>query len=79
MQRLIIVGRRTDRNIYDFLRRTYADDPRVAVMIDRRISYDRRRQLRDDISRNQRKVNRRARWEIDEEIRLHGHAIVEWP
>jgi hypothetical protein len=24
-------------------------------------------------------VNRRARWEIDEEIRLHGHAIVEWP
>src|SRR5262245_66467779 len=70
---LFIVARRHPE-LYDYLTTRFADDARVAVILDRRLAARRRRAL--PAAAERRRANRRTRPEIDEQLRTTSLAIV---
>ena len=71
---MFIVGR-VRRALHDSLRRTFADDDFVQVVLDRRIAERRRRRSRPRKT-ERRQAERRARREIDTQLRTRGYAVV---
>lgn len=63
------------RALYDSLRRTFADDDFVQVVLDRRIAERRRRRARPRQT-ERRGAPRRAQREIDTQLRARGYAVV---
>ena len=63
------------RALYDSLRRTFADDDFVQVILDRRVAERRRRRARPRPS-ERRRTERRVQREIDTQLRTRGYAVV---
>ena len=70
---LFIVARRHPE-LYDYLSARFTDDAKVAVVLDRRLAPRRRRAL--PAAAERRRVDRRARPEVDEQLRATSLAIV---
>src|SRR2546430_4174417 len=70
---LFIVARR-HHELYDYLSARFTDDAKVAVVLDRRLAPRRRRAL--PAAAERRRVDRRARPEVDEQLRATSLAIV---
>lgn len=71
---MFIVGR-SRRALHDSLRRTFADDDFVQVVLDRRVAERRRRRARPRKT-ERRQGERRAQREIDEQLRARAYAVV---
>ncbi len=71
---LFIVGPER-RALYDSLRRTFANDDFVQVVLDRRTAERRRRRPRGRDS-ERRQAERRAEREIDRQLGVRGYAVV---
>ena len=71
---MFIVGRGR-RALCDSLRRTFADDDFVQVVLDRRVAERRRRRARPRKT-ERRQAQRRARRDIDTQLRARGYAVV---
>jgi hypothetical protein len=63
--------------LYEELRERFADDPKVIVILDRRVAERRRRVEPVPVERRQR--DRRTRPEVQEELRTSQYAIVTLP
>jgi len=74
--RMFIVARRHPE-LYDYLSARFADDASVAVVLDRRLAPRRRRAL--PAAAERRRADRRARPDIDEQLRATSLAIVTAP
>jgi chromosome segregation ATPase len=74
--RLFVVARR-DPELYGYLRARFADDAGISVVLDRRIETRRRRAL--PAAAERRRVDRRMRPEIDEQLQTTSLAIVGAP
>jgi predicted amidophosphoribosyltransferase len=72
-QYLIIVARER-RDLYDYLRRAFAREPAVLVMLERRISERRKAAAERPLER--RRKDRRHRPEIDADLRRFGFAVA---
>jgi hypothetical protein len=70
---MFIVARRHPE-LYDYLSTRFADDPNVTVVLDRRLTPRRRRAL--PAAAERRRVDRRARPEVDEQLRATSLAVV---
>ena len=70
---LFIVARRHPE-LYDYLSTRFADDGRVAVILDRRLAPRRRRAL--PAAAERRRADRRTRPEVDEQLRASSLAVV---
>jgi chromosome segregation ATPase len=70
---LFIVARRHPE-LYEYLSARFADDASVAVVLDRRLAARRRRAL--PAAAERRRTDRRARPEIDEQLRATSLAVV---
>jgi hypothetical protein len=70
---MFIVARRHPE-LYDYLSTRFADDPNVTVVLDRRLKPRRRRAL--PAAAERRRVDRRARPEVDEQLRATSLAVV---
>ena len=68
-----IVARRHPE-LYDYLSARFADDPNVTVVLDRRLATRRRRAL--PAAAERRRVDRRLRPEVDEQLRAMSLAVV---
>src|SRR5262249_6573617 len=83
---LFIVARRHPE-LYDYLTTRFADDARVAVILDRRLAARRRRPLPAAAERRRalpaaaerRRADRRTRPEVDEQLRTTSLAVVTAP
>jgi len=73
---LFIVARRHPE-LYDYLSTRFADDARVAVILDRRLAPRRRRAL--PAAAERRRADRRTRPEVDELLRTTSLAVVTAP
>ena len=73
---MFIVARRHPE-LYDYLSGRFADDTSVAVILDRRQAPRRRRAL--PAAAERRRVDRRSRPEVDEQLRATALAIVAAP
>lgn len=71
---MFIVGR-SRRALHDSLRRTFADDDFVQVVLDRRVAERRRRRARPRKT-ERRQGERRAQREIDKQLRARAYAVV---
>jgi hypothetical protein len=71
---VFIVGR-SRRALHDSLRRTFADDDFVQVVLDRRVAERRRRRARPRKT-ERRQGERRAQREIDKQLRARAYAVV---
>ena len=72
MQMFIVARRHPE--LYDYLSAQFADDPTVTVVLDRRLASRRRRAL--PAAAERRRIDRRWRPEIDEQLRATPLAIV---
>jgi chromosome segregation ATPase len=70
---MFIVARRHPE-LYDYLSARFADDPSVTVVLDRRLAPRRRRAL--PAAAERRRVDRRTRPEVDEQLRATSLAVV---
>jgi septal ring factor EnvC (AmiA/AmiB activator) len=70
---MFIVARRHPE-LYDYLSTRFADDPNVTVVLDRRLTPRRRRAL--PAAAERRRVDRRARPEVDEQLCATSLAVV---
>ncbi len=70
---MFIVARRHPE-LYDYLSARFADDPSVTVVLDRRLAPRRRRAL--PAAAERRRVDRRARPDVDEQLRATSLAVV---
>jgi hypothetical protein len=75
IRRLLFIVGPDRRALYDSLRRTFADDDFVHVVLDRRVAERRRRRPRPRRG-EQRQAERRAQLEIDRQLRARGYAVV---
>jgi len=73
---LFIVARRHPE-LYDYLSTRFAEDARVAVILDRRLGARRRRAL--PAAAERRRADRRTRPEVDEQLRTTSLAVVTAP
>jgi FtsZ-binding cell division protein ZapB len=73
---LFIVARRYPE-LYDYLSARFADDANVAVVLDRRLGPRRRRAL--PAAAERRRAERRARPDVDEQLRATSLAVVTAP
>lgn len=71
--RLFVVARR-DPELYGYLRARFADEAGITVVLDRRVEARRRRAL--PAAAERRRVDRRSRPEIDEQLRTTSLAVV---
>jgi hypothetical protein len=75
VKRLLFIVGESRRDFYDSLKRTFAGDDTVQVMLERRVSE--RRGARDRAGTSERRQSeRRARREIERQIRARGYAVV---
>ncbi len=72
-QYLIIVARER-RDLYDYLRRAFAREPAILVMLERRIADRRKAAATRPLDR--RRKDRRHRPELDADVRRFGFAIA---
>jgi septal ring factor EnvC (AmiA/AmiB activator) len=70
---MFIVARRHPE-LYDYLSTRFADDPNLTVVLDRRLTPRRRRAL--PAAAERRRVDRRSRPEVDEQLRATSLAVV---
>jgi chromosome segregation ATPase len=70
---VFIVARRHPE-LYDYLSTRFADDPNVTVVLDRRLTPRRRRAL--PAAAERRRLDRRSRPEVDEQLRATSLAVV---
>ena len=70
---MFIIARRHPE-LYDYLSTRFADDPNVTVVLDRRLTPRRRRAL--PAAAERRRVDRRSRPEVDEQLRATSLAVV---
>ncbi len=70
---MFIVARRHPE-LYDYLSTRFADDPNVTVVLDRRLAPRRRRAL--PAAAERRRVDRRSRPDVDEQLRTTSLAVV---
>lgn len=75
MARHIFIVSRSHRDLYEFLAKQFVDDPNVRVIYDRRTG-DQRQESPETTSFDRRYRDRRARPEVDEELRSRSHAII---
>jgi hypothetical protein len=75
IQRLLFIVDGSRRPFYDSLRRTFAGDDTVQVLLNRRVADRRRKEPRTRPSERRQK-ERRAQREIDRQIRARGYAVV---
>jgi hypothetical protein len=74
MGRTVFVVSRRDADLYHYLRERFGSDTAVEVILDRRVSERRQRQIPHSTER--RHVDRRRRPDVDVELRTRSHAIV---
>ena len=75
VQRLLFIVAERRRPLYDSLRRTFAGDDTVQIVLNRRIA-DRRRKKPRTRTSERRQKERRAQREIDRQIGARGYAVV---
>jgi len=73
MARKLIIVARQHRDLYDYLRKRFAE-PRIEVILDRRRGERRRQTV--PVGRERRRRDRRSRWDIDARLRSRSHVIV---
>ncbi len=73
--RLLFIVDGSRRPLYDSLRRTFAGDDTVEVVLNRRVADRRHKEPRARTS-ERRQRERRAKREIDRQIRARGYAVV---
>jgi hypothetical protein len=74
MGRTVFVVARQHGELYQYLRERFASDIAVEVVLDRRLTQRRQRQLCPEIER--RHGDRRCRPEADVELQSRSHAII---
>lgn len=74
IRHLVFIVARDHRNLYESLRRTFADDDTVQVLLDRRRSE--RRQRAAEGRSEQRRQHRRARTDLQAQLEARGYALV---
>ena len=75
VQRLLFIVDERRRPLYDSLRRTFAEDDTVQIVLNRRVA-DRRRKKPRPRKSERRQKQRRAQREIDRQIDARGYAVV---
>lgn len=73
-QRLVFIVARNHRDLYESLRRTFADDDTVQVLLDRRQGERRQRPAEGRTER--RRHNRRGRRDLQAQLESRGYALV---
>ncbi len=76
VQRLLFIVARDRRDFYDSLRRTFAGDDTVQVMLERRVADRRGARARSAGGGERRSQERRARREVERQIAARGYAVV---
>jgi hypothetical protein len=76
IRRLLFIVKSTRPEFYESLRRTFRGDDTVQVVLDRRRGDRRRRRNGRKTGREQRAGERRAKLEIERQIRTRGYAVV---
>lgn len=81
MARHIYVVGRAHRDLYEFLSKQFEDDGNVKVILDRRLAERRlsNRLSATPITERRRRVDRRSRPLVDEELKSRSHAVVSLP
>ena len=74
-RRLVIVGR-TSPVVYASLKKMFASNPSVRVILDRRVRPDRRHTRLAPMAVERRRAERRVRPEIDDLLKHPGRAVV---
>jgi hypothetical protein len=74
MPRHLFIVSRDHQELYTYLTERFADDPKVSVILDRRVGE--RRRVSVPVAVERRQADRRQRPEIDAEIRTRSYAIV---
>jgi hypothetical protein len=77
MGRTVFVVARPHAELYQYLRERFASDTAVEVILDRRFTQRRQRQLWHQTER--RHGDRRCRPEVDIELQSRSHAIITMP
>jgi hypothetical protein len=77
MGRTLFIVSRQHPDLYAYLRERFATDTAVEVILDRRVGERRKRDVRPEV--NRRRVDRRARPEVELELRTRSHAIITMP
>ncbi len=77
MSRHLFIVSRDHPDLYDYLTERFAGDPKVLVILDRRMGERRRETV--SVPVNRQRADRRHRPEIDLEIRTRSYAIVTVP
>jgi hypothetical protein len=75
MARRLVVVSRQHPDLYVYLRDRFAAEANVEVILDRRLADRRRERLETEIDRRYR--GRRQRPEVDIQLRVRSHVIVE--
>lgn len=73
---LFIVSRE-HQELYTYLTERFADDPKVSVILDRRVGERRRVDVPVQVERRQ--ADRRRRPEVDAEVRTRSYAVITLP
>ena len=74
VRRLVFVVSPSQKQFYESLKRTFAEDPSVEVVLDRRKGE--RRQRRDRTTVDRRRADRRRRPEVDAMLASRGYAVI---
>jgi hypothetical protein len=77
MGRTLFIVSRQHPDLYAYLRERFATDTAVEVILDRRLTQRRQREAPRDADR--RIADRRARPEVEVELRSRSHAIITIP
>lgn len=77
MGRTLFIVSRQHPDLYAYLRERFATDAAVEVILDRRVAQRRQRDAPRDADR--RLADRRARPEVEVELRTRSHAIITIP
>lgn len=75
IRRILFIVGQGRRALYDSLRRTFADDDFVQVVLDRRVADRRRRRPRPPRT-ERRQTERRAEEEIERQLHARGYAVL---
>jgi hypothetical protein len=74
MGRTVFVVSRRHPDLYQYLRERFASDTAVEIILDRRVSQRRQRHTSHHVER--RRVERRQRPEVEQELETRSHAII---
>ena len=77
MARRLVVVSRQHPDLYVYLRDRFAGETDVDVMLDRRLADRRRERVATEVDRRSR--GRRQRQDVDLQLRVRSHVIVELP